>query len=282
MISQYTGNTVAYRVGVFFKYAVLIFMTLFSLFPIVWVIVSGFKTNSDLYAHAFSLPTKWVFENYQKVLKSKQLLSGYYNSFVTGFWVLILGLAFGSMVAYVSSRLLKNTALHTYFAIGIMIPMTSILIPTFHVMKNLGLVYTRYGIILAYVASTLPVTVFVLHGFMKGIPREMEEAAIIDGCSRASIFWSIILPMSKPGLATVLTMNVLNVWNDYLFSLIIGGQKYYNITAVIQNFRMDSENTTNYAMICAGIAFTIVPLALVYLLLQEHVIRGMAEGAIKA
>jgi raffinose/stachyose/melibiose transport system permease protein len=270
------------NIGIFLKYFFLIFMTLLAIFPLIWVVLSGFKSNVEIYNNTFSLPKTWILTNYQRVLSSQSLLSGYYNSMVTGFWVLFLGLTFGSMVAYVSSRLFKNTILHTYYAMGIMIPMHSILIPTFHIMKNIGLVYTRYGIILAYVASTLPITVFVLHGFMKGIPKEMEEAAIIDGCSRSRTFWAVIIPMSKPGLATVLSMNVLNVWNDYLFSLIIGGQKFYNITVVINNFRMEESNTTNYAMICAGIAFGIIPLAIIYLLLQENVIRGMAEGAVKA
>ena len=271
-----------FHIGSFLRYFFLICMTFFAIFPIIWVIIGGFKTNVEIFNNTLSLPKKWIFSNYQKVLTSSYLLSGYYNSFVTGFWVLFLGLTFGSMTAYVSSRLMKNTALHTYFALGIMIPMHSVLIPTFHIMKNLGLVYTRYGIILAYVASTLPITVFVLHGFMKGIPREMEEAAVIDGCSRARTFLNIILPMSKPGIATVLTLNVLTVWNDYLFSMIIGGQKYFNITVIINNFRSDAENTTNFAVICAGIAFSIIPLAVAYLALQENVIKGMAEGAVKA
>jgi raffinose/stachyose/melibiose transport system permease protein len=244
--------------------------------------MSGFKTTSEIYTNTLNLPQNWIMENYKKVLTSPNLLLGFYNSFVTAFGVLLIGTIIGSMAAYVSSRLMKSGLLHTYFALGIMIPMHSILIPTFHIMKNFGMLYTRHGIILAYIASTLPITVFILHGFMKGIPHEMEEAAIIDGCTRTRTFFSIIMPMSKSGIATILTLNVLSVWNDFLFSLIIGGQKYFNITVVINNFHMDSDNITNYALICAGITFSILPLAIMYLALQEHVIRGIAEGAIKA
>jgi raffinose/stachyose/melibiose transport system permease protein len=281
-MTYFEKKRIYHNIAGFFRYFILISAVLLALYPIFWVVMSGFKSTSEIYMNTFYLPKNWILDNYKRVFASPSLLSGFYNSFVNAFWVLFLGTMFGSMTAYVSSRLMKSGALQTYYAFGIMIPMHSILIPTFHIMKNLGLVYTRYGIILAYVASTLPITVFVLHGFMKGIPHEMEEAAIIDGCSRARTFFSVILPMAKPGLATVLTLNVLSVWNDYLFALVIGGQKYFNITVIINNFRGDSDNTTNYALICAGIAFSILPLAAMYLALQEHVIRGMAEGAIKA
>ncbi len=264
------------------KYTLLIGMAIISVYPIVWVFLSAFKSNTEIYTNSFGFPHVWVLSHMEKVIASKTLWSGYYNTLATGACVLVLTLLFGSMTAYVSARRLRGTLLHTYYAFGIMIPMQSILIPTFLVLKSIGLIYTRPGIILCYTASTMPITVFVLHGFMRGLPKEMEEAATIDGCSAARCFFSVILPMSKPGLATVLTLNLLTVWNDYLFSMVIGGSKFYNITVAINNFKGTPENAVNYGAVCSGLVFSILPMILIYILLQENVIKGMCEGAIKA
>ncbi len=185
------------------------------------------------------------------------------------------------MAAYVTSRLLRSEILYRYFTIGLMIPGSTLLIPTFIIVKNIGLVYTLPGVILAYSGGSFPITVFMLHGFMKNIPRELEEAAIVDGCSRAGCFWRIILPLSKPGLATVLTLLFLNVWNDYLIDLVVGGKdSLKNLIVSIYYFR--TEFKVDYGMTCAGLMFSIIPVAIVYAIFQEQVIVGMTEGAVKA
>ena len=261
------------------KYIVLAIAALVSLAPLFWVFLSAFKTNSEIIVNSFSLPRQWLLDNYMRAFSSPTMLRAWYNSIVNVVLVLGITLLFGSMAAYVSSRLTKG-ALQTFFAFDIMIPMQSILVPTFLILKDLNLIYSRPGMILAYSAASMPITVFVLHGFMKGIPREMEEAAIIDGCSRSRCFFSIIFPMSKPGLATVLTLNLLTVWNDYLVSLVIGGKKeLYNLTVTINSFR--TEFTADYGMICAFLMFGIIPLIILFVLLQENVIKGMAAGAVK-
>ena len=279
MRDKSNAASVAGNVG---KYAFLSLMAVISLFPIVWVFLSAFKTKTEIYTNSFGLPREWITDNITYVFSSNSLWSGYKNTIVTGMLVLVCTLLLGSMVSYVSARRLRSSWLHSYYALGIMIPMHSILIPTFLILKTIGLVYTRAGIVLCYVASTMPITVFVLHGFMKGIPGEMEEAARMDGCGPARSFFALILPISKPGLATVLTLNLLTVWNDYLFSLVIGGSKYYNITVAINNFKGTPENAINYGAVCSGLVFSILPLIIIYVLLQEHVIKGMCEGAIKA
>lgn len=282
MSDNYFVRHIKNLTGVFFKYLFLILMTAVSLAPILWVFISSFKTNTEIMVNSFGLPHEWITKNVKQVFTSPNLISGYVNTLITGSIVLLTTTLLGSMTAYISSRRMRSNWLHSFYALGIMIPMQAILIPTFLVLKTLGLTYTRTGIVLAYVATTLPITVFVLHGFMSGIPRELEEAAIIDGCSPFRIFCSIIFPLSKPGIATILTLNLLTVWNDYLFSLVIGGSKYYNITVVINNFKGQPDTAIEYGLVCAGLMFSILPLAILYILMQENVIRGMAEGAIKA
>lgn len=282
MSNEYMLGRIKEKVGVFFKYLFLILITAISLVPIVWVFISSFKSNTEIMVNSFGLPVEWITKNVKQVFTSPNLISGYVNTLITGGLVLLFTTVLGSMTAYVSSRRMKSSWLHSYYALGIMIPMQAILIPTFLVLKFLGITYTRTGIVLAYVAATMPITVFVLHGFMGGIPKEMDEAATIDGCSPFRTFWAVIMPISKPGLATVLTLNLLTVWNDYLFSLVIGGSKYYNITVVINNFKGQPDTAIEYGLVCAGLMFSILPLAIVYIILQENVIRGMSEGAIKA
>lgn len=277
-----TTNNIRRKIGVLLRYLLLAAMALVSLAPIIWVFLSAFKTNTEIITNSFGLPHEWVTKNIVRVFTSRHLLSGYYNTLLSVVFVLALTVLFGSMTSYVSSRLSKGAGLQTYYAMGIMIPMQTILIPTFLILQRMGLVYTRPGIILSYVAATMPITVFILHGFMKGIPHEVEEAAVIDGATLTRCFFSIILPMSKPGIATVLTLNLLTVWNDYLFSLVIGGPGYYNITVVINNFKGQPDTAIEYGMVCAGLMFSILPLAVLYICMQNSVIKGMAEGAIKA
>lgn len=263
------------------KYVFLIFTALLSLYPFIWVLLSSFKNNNEIYLNSFGLPNVWRVENYTRALSSSMLVRGFRNSIVITGCVLLIAIPLGAMASYVTSRMSRNSKLYTYFTVGIMIPGATLLIPTFIILKNMGLVYTLPGIILAYAGQSMPLSVFMLHGFMKNLPFELEEAAIIDGCSRTGCFFRIILPLSKPGIATVLMLLFLNVWNDYLLDLIIGGKdNLKNLIVGIFYFR--SEFIVDYGLTCAGLMFSIVPVAVVYFLFQEQVMAGMVEGAVKA
>ena len=231
--------------------------------------------------NSIGLPKVWRVDNYLRVFRSPSLLIGYRNSIVITFSVMAITLLIGSMAAYVISRKLKGSLMATYFTMGIMIPMTSILIPSFLLLTRLHLVGTMFGIIIAYAASQLSITIFILVGFMKGISKELEEAAIIDGCSNTRTFFSIIFPLSKPGIATAMTLVFLYCWNDYLYALIIGGSGNLR-TLIVAITYFKTEFKTEYGPICAGLIFSIVPITIAYGLLQEQVIKGLAEGAIKA
>ncbi len=207
---DYRVSNAVSMIGKICKYIFLIFMTVFSLAPIVWVFVSSFKSNTEIMVNSFGLPQEWLTDNIKKVFTSPNLISGYVNTVVTGGLVLLITTLLGSMTAYTSSRRMRSNWLHNYYSLGIMIPMQAILIPTFLVLNGIKMTYTRTGIVLAYVAATMPITVFVLHGFMSSIPREMDEAAIIDGCSPWRIFWSIIFPMSKPSITHNLDAESVN------------------------------------------------------------------------
>ena len=280
-MDNYQKKIIRKKFLIMIKYIFLILTAIMSLYPFIWVFLGSFKDNSEIYLNSFGLPKIWRFENYIRVLSSSILIRGFRNSIIITGSVLAIAIPLGAMAAYVTSRMNRNSAVYNYFTIGIMIPGATLLIPTFIILKNMGLVYTLPGIILAYAGSSMPITVFMLHGFMKNLPFELEEAAIIDGCSRVGCFFKIICPLSKPGIATVMTLLFLNVWNDYLLDLIIGGKdSLKNLIVGIYYFR--SEFIVDYGLTCAGLMFSIIPVAIVYFLFQEQVMAGMAEGAIKA
>jgi raffinose/stachyose/melibiose transport system permease protein len=184
------------------------------------------------------------------------------------------------MAAYVLARKWKNPLLLAYFTLGIMIPLQAIVIPSFLIIRNIGLINTRTGLILVYTVSGLSFGIFVLTGFLRTLPCEIEEAALIDGSGFSQTFFRIILPMAKPAMASVGILSFLQYWNEYLFaSVLIAKQEYKTLTQGIMALR--GPYTTDYGMLTAGLALAIIPLIIVYILLQKQVIEGMTAGAVK-
>jgi raffinose/stachyose/melibiose transport system permease protein len=161
-----------------------------------------------------------------------------------------------------------------------MVPVHTILLPSYIFVRQLHLTNTRLSIILVYIAFNISMSVFILVGFMKSLPRELEEAAIIDGCSRTRTFFSIIFPLSKPGLATIGTLAFLNNWNDYLVPLIfLTSSKLKVITLGVQELK--GIFVEDLGLITAGVVLSFVPVVVVYIIFQEQVIKGMTAGAVK-
>ena len=265
------------------RYLVLIFTSLLALFPFVWVAFSGFKSNQEIYMNSFGLPKVWKIENYIKALTSTSLATGFKNSLFVTSLVLLLTVIAGSMISYAiaflyDSRLKEKVYL--YFTSGIMIPMTAVLIPMFMLLKQLGLLNTLWGLILVYTASQTATTVFVLTGFMRGIPNELIEAAILDGCSNWQSFWRIIMPLAKPGIATVFTLSFIYCWNEYLLSNVIAGSGDLR-TIIVAVYMTKMEMNIDYGLLCANLMISMLPVIVFYCLFQEQVVKGMTSGAVK-
>jgi len=268
------------QTGVIFKYIAVIMFAVTALIPFLWVLISSLKENSEIYGSPFSLPHKLMLENYTTAWTTAKVGNYLLNSIVVSFSSVLAVVLIGSMAAYIISRVRPSFKLYTYFTLGIMIPVHTILIPTFIMIKNFGLKDTRPGLILIYIVGNLSLTIFILSGFFKTVPREIEEAAYIDGSSPARTFFSIIFPISKPGIATVCTLTFLNCWNEYLFSyIIISSADLKTITQGI--FSLQGTYNTNYGPLCAGLIISIVPAVILYILFQEQVIKGMTAGAVK-
>lgn len=275
------SSDIKHKIGVFLKYFVLIFQSVLALYPFIWVINSGFKSNQEIYMNSFGLPAIWKIENYIRAINSESMRTGFTNSVIVTASVLVLVVVCGSMVSYVIANVLRSNVMYLYFTMGIMIPMTSILIPVFLMLKTMGLLNSLLGLIIIYAACQMSMTVFVLTGFLRGIPKEIEEAAIIDGCTRTQSFFKIIFPLAKPGIATVCTLVFIYCWNDYLFSTIIAGSGRLR-TIIVAVYMSKSEMQTDYGMLCANLAMSILPIMIFYAIFQEQVIKGMVSGSVKA
>ena len=262
------------------KYISVVLLVLLNTIPFFWVIMSSFKNNNEIFARPFNLPVKWVFENYQKAWIRTDIGVAFINSVIATFVSLFLILLLSAMVAYVLARVRPNPLIYTVFNIGIMIPAHATLIPLFIILKNLHLVNTRTGLIVVYIASSLSLSVFILVGFMKTIPKEIEESACMDGCPPHRIFFSIILPIIKPALATVATLTFRNNWNDYLFASIINPSP--NVATMTKAvFGLRGQYTTEYGLLFAGISMAVVPVIIMYVVFQEQVIKGAVAGSVK-
>lgn len=264
----------------FIKYFVAIFFAVLSLFPFLWVILNSFKSNKEIFASPFSLPASFGFHNYLEAWSTAKIGNYFLNSMVISFSAVFIMCVLAAMSSYYIARVTKSNKLYGYFMLGIMIPIHAMLIPTFIMLRQVNLLNTRLGLTIVYCAVNLALSVFILVGFMKGIPKEIEEAADIDGANIYQTFWSLILPISKPGIATIATLSFLNTWNDFLYAqVLISNPVLKTLTQGIQNLK--GQYSTDYGLMSAGLVITIIPVTVIYILFQEQVVKGMTAGAVK-
>ncbi|MDO4340482.1 MAG: carbohydrate ABC transporter permease [Eubacteriales bacterium] len=269
-----------YQVAAIAKYFILTVAALLSLYPFLWVLCSSLKDNNSIFGDPFGLPKNIIWENYKEVWSGADVGRNFFNSMVVCLAALALLIIVAAMGSYVLTRVWKNGFLSTYFSLGIMIPVHALLIPSVLIFKKLGLTDNLFSLVLMYAASNISFTMYILNGYFDAIPREMDEAATIDGCSRSQIFFRIIFPIAKPGIATAATLAFLNCWNDLVLSLVlISSPQKKTLTLAISALK--GSYATRYGLLCAGFVISIVPVVIMYLLFQKQVISGMTAGAVK-
>lgn len=262
------------------RYAILIMFATLALYPFLWVLLSSLKDNFEVYSNPFGLPETWKFENWARAWEVGDFSINFFNSTLISVLSTILVGLLSAMAAYSLARVWPQRSMYVLMTLGIMIPIHALLIPTFVLIRGLGIMNTRLSLILVYTATNTSLSVFILAGFMQGIPRALEEAALIDGASWFRIFFSIILPLSRPGLATIGTLSFLNAWNEFVYaSVLIANPLLRTIPLGIASLR--GQYFTDYGIMTAGLAIAIVPVMALFVLFQEQVIRGMAAGAVK-
>lgn len=251
--------------------------------PILIIINYSFKTKKELYLTSpLSLPSSLQLENYKKAFDKLDLTTTFTNTLLyTAVSVLILALLCGTTawaIARCKAKFFKFC--YIYFIIGILIPYQALFLPIYIIGYKMNLTNTRYGIIFMYVATGISFGVFLMTSFMSTVPIELEEAARIDGCSVFRTYFTVVMPLLKPAMATLIIMQAFQIWNDYLLaSLYVSKKSLKTLTVAIQS--LFSAQTSDYTTAMAAIVISVLPIAILFMCLQKYFIKGMTVGAVK-
>ena len=264
------------------SHIVLIFWTFLVLFPLWTMVVNSFKFKFDIYTDPFGLPKKWNFESYVSVITDGDFFLYFRNSLFVTLGSIFLVLLFGAMASYalVNWKHKASRFLYLFFIAGMMLPIKIGSIRLLQLIKGLGLLNTLWGLFPVYTAMGLPIAVFVLTEFIRQIPTELTEAAVIDGATRKKVFTIIILPLLRPALATVAIYNLIPFWNDLWFPLIFINNDAHK-TLLLGVTRLFGQYMTDWSRILAVLTLSAVPVLVLYLTMSKNFIRGLTAGAVK-
>lgn len=273
-----TKSRIAWTIAGFF--AVVWF--LITLIPFVFMVLNSFRKQFDMLQQGvFHLPSPWVFVNYPKIIQNG-FFGYFFRSVIIVALALVLMLIISSLASYPLARMKFKLRGFIYGGIVAMmsIPMHITLIPIFKTTNWMGLYDNLFALLGPYVAFALPMSVFILTGFMMTIPQEIEEAAIIDGCNKFSIFYYVIVPLSKSGLSTLAIYNGVTMWNEFAFAntlLISSAQK--TLPLALGQFK--GEHTMDLPIVLSVLVLSVLPMILLFLFFQDKLIKGMMSGAVK-
>ena len=264
------------------SHVVLIFWTFLVLFPLWTMVINSFKFKFDIYTDPFGLPKKWNFESYVSVITDGDFFLYFRNSLFVTIGSIFLVLLFGAMASYalVNWKHKVSRFLYLFFIAGMMLPIKIGSIRLLQLIKGLGLLNTLWGLFPVYTAMGLPIAVFVLTEFIRQIPTELTEAAVIDGAKRSKVFTIIILPLLRPALATVAIYNLIPFWNDLWFPLIFINQDAHK-TLLLGVTRLFGQYMTDWSRILAVLTLSAIPVLVLYLTMSKNFIRGLTAGAVK-
>jgi raffinose/stachyose/melibiose transport system permease protein len=264
------------------KYLFLTLYALLTFFPLWWTFSNSFRTNSQIFTQTRLIPESFTFiNNYMNIFKQK-IPRARWNSFSITTVALVLLIVCSVPAAYLMAQYRFKFAAWIFglFSAGVIVPRMSILIATFSNFQKMGFLQKQYPITLCYAAFELPISVFLMVGFMQTIPASVLESGKIDGCNSFSLLMRLVLPMSRNGIVTVLILAFVSVWNEFAYaSILIPNIKFKTMTIVLANAK--NEYITDYGMMAAGVIVAVLPMIVVYSFLQEKIVSGMVAGAVK-
>lgn len=259
-----------------------IFWLIISFLPFVFMVLNSFKEKFEMLTKGiFRLPEKLNWSNYTEVLSG-----GFGNYFKNSVIVLVISLVLLLFIAACASYPLARfkfklaQPIYALIVACMSIPVHITLIPVFKMAKTTGLYDSIWALIGPYIAFAVPISVFILTSFMKEIPREIEESAEIDGCGKVQMFFSLILPLSKPGLATLAIYNGVNMWNEFSFAYTLT-QSAQNRTLPLAIWEFQGQYSMNTPMIMAVLTLTLLPMIIMFIIFQDKLVKGMTAGAVK-
>lgn len=264
------------------KVAVILFVTITSLAPMVWVLLSSFKTNRQVLDSALSVPRSLSLDSYSDVLSRSRFELFFFNSLVVSVGATVLAVAVFGMAAYVLARFefRGRRAVYAMIISTILISLIPLQQPILRTVRELGLHDTLWGLMLVNTARGMPIVVFVMHSFFKSMPREIEEAAVIDGANFMQVYVRVMLPLAKPAAAASGVLVFLNSWNDFLFALLLTQSEETRTLSYALRFFV-STFSYNFPTLFAAIVLTLLPSIVIYVLLQEQVQKSFGGGAVK-
>lgn len=268
----------------FFVNLILIIFSLSCIFPLFWMFYSSLKEKRVFNADIIGLPANPTLSNYTKILTNPDyhIFQSMFNSFRVTFLSVALIVICGFIVGYIIARVRfkLNRVLYVMFLMGMLIPIHSLLVPIYIVFKNFGLTDKWYTLIIPYIAFGLPIAIFLVEGFIKGIPVALEEAAAIDGSSFSRTLFSIILPVAKPILTTIAIIQTFACWNEFSFALVlVSNSRLQTVPLAMTQFT--GQFASDYPKIMAAMLLTMSPIIILYFVFSKQIIKGMVAGAVK-
>ena len=264
-------------------YMLLIALAILWIVPMFTLLATAVKSKADFYTGVslFEFPENPAWGNFVNAFKKGKMFMYMKNDLIVSGLKVPLGIFIEALAAFALTRLKMRhrTGVFVFFLVGMMLPLQTALVPINVIYSKLGLLNTYFGLFYVYIGFGISFGILILRGFFRGIPREMDEAAYIDGCSKWQLFYRIILPVAKPAVATLVITDFLATWNEYLLgSVIINDNTMKTVPVGLMTFV--GEHGTDYGYLCAGVLISLIPVLTVYLIFQRYFVEGMA-GAVK-
>jgi N-acetylglucosamine transport system permease protein len=273
--------------GVFtgLSHLALALWALLVIVPLLWTFLAAFKTSDEIFGDVWALPQTWHLDAWGRAWDKANVGRYLFNTVLVVAASTFLTMLLGSMAAYVLARysFRGNRLIYLMFVSGMTFPVFLALVPLFKVVENFGMLNTYHGLILVYVAYSLPFTVFFLSAFFRTLPTSVAEAAAIDGCGHTRTFFQIMLPMARPGMVSITIFNVIGQWNQYLLPLVLmpGDQDKWVLTQGITNISTSAGYEADWSGLMAALSMTIIPVVIVYVIFQRQIQAGLTAGAVK-
>jgi len=263
--------------------AALLAYAALTLYPLYWLFISALKTNEEFFQRPYSLPKQWMTDNLARAWDLGNMGRAMGNSAIVTLSATALTILLGILAAYVLSRFefRGKKAVSALFVLGLLIPIHSTLVPLFILMKQVGMLDTYWALIFPYTAFELPIAIFLGVAFISAIPKEIEEAAIMDGCGWWGVFGKMMMPLCLPVVATISIIAVLRFWNEFSFALVFMNSQAMKTLPLSLTLFSDGFGT-DYSLTMSAMAIAVLPTIVIYLILQEHIMKGMVAGSVKS
>ena len=263
-------------------YAIATGVVLIVLVPIIYAVLGGFRTTGQISARPVALPNPWVFDNYREIITSGSFWRQVGNSVLIAAITMAVVVPCASLAAFVLARFSfrGREAVYIFFTFGLLFPVAVAILPLFISLRTFGLINSWFGVALPQAAFALPTTIIVLRPFFRSVPAELEEAAAIDGCGPFRFFWKILLPLSRPVLATVSVIVIVASWNAFLLPLIVlSDPDLWTLPLGVTNF--STQYSSDTARVLAFTSLSMVPALVFYVFAGRQIVSGLAAGAIR-